>query len=334
MRPANPLKICPRCDLEAALDARACARCGHAYRTVFAAPSVLSGRIPPRPVRPPSFLLLVIIGALGLFGGMAALLGAVGNMRSPSGAKSGATLETAVGTAGGRQIPFEQIAALSFGPDGDSQKDILAHWGQPDRIDGDEWYYTAEGGNTLKLEFRPAGYFKALYYVGTTGNPAAWPQSPDLSAVRRGVWVGSGPADVRAAFPGPEVIVQRGMGVHFITFRYHHGTDSADIDFLYSPSSFRGWGAFGPGTKSPSPPPVAPSRPMQRPDGSFYPMAGFDYPADASHPAGSMNHEVAPSAAPQGVSAPQRPSAAPPAFTMRTKAGGGPPPDLSAFKRP
>ena len=61
---------------------------------------------------------------------------------------------------------------------------------------------------------------------------------------------------------------------------------------------------------------------MQRGDGSFYPMAGFDYPADLTHPAGSMNHETVPPSS-AFTPAPSDSQSAPSAYIMRTKAGGG-----------
>ena len=76
---------------------------------------------------------------------------------------------------------------------------------------------------------------------------------------------------------------------------------------------------------------TVPSRPMQRAGGSFYPMAGFDYPADLTHPAGSMNHETVPPSS-AFTPAPSDSQSAPSAYIMRTKAGGGPPPGLSRFR--
>ena len=305
-----PGKSCPRCQMISPVDARFCAHCGHAYRTQFGTPPKI------KPKRPPLYALLAIVGGLFVFGVIGTCAASLTGART--GHKNGSTESGNGGVATGPQVPFEEIAALSYGPNGNTEKDVQAAWGPPSRADGEEWYYTAEGGDTLKLTFMPAGFYSVLYFAETLPNPAAWPQTPDLSEIQRTVSVGSDPAEVRASCPGPEVIIQKGIR-DVAVFRYHHGADSADVNFIYNSALFRGWGAVGSGlTYRRTPHSIAPSRPMQRADGSFYPMAGVDYPADATHPAGSMNHETSsPSADP--TPAPSDPST----FTMRTKAGGG-----------
>lgn len=331
-----PSKLCPRCNTQAALSAPACLRCGHTYRTKFPPPPGQAQAIPPIPtplshpqvathsapqhsVPQHSFparntptaaaVALTLIGVLTLgmltIGGMLAFRKA-----SAARGSSTAVAENAKGNANGTKAVGQRVIINDDGYTGRSHVAMAMN----DPADLDAWQKTLGAriiGRSSEKEVTDEDNLNQFERPDDTYSQDRMVQEGRIVVLEQNTAADVLSIDNAVA----QVKITEGVNAGLVGMVSKY--------CLYAPETMQPLYRM----------PVYHAPPLQRPDGSFYPMAGIDYPADAMHQRGSINHEISPAPSASDPSAyspfsiPPRSRdsvGVPPAYTMRTRAGGGP----------
>lgn len=275
----HPEKICPRCQAIAPLSAVFCQQCGHGFRTQFAPP-------PTGPASPPQVAASPYLR----------FIRGIGSGRSGAGARL-ALFAAACGTI---LVLFASVMKTALSPS------PSAYAGSPasGSLTADTIYQDLHSGMTLQEVTEkfgsPDGQQETVADGMYGGDPQGRIGADEFNARLK--------QQVDAVLPlghidsGRRLLAWYQRGGLMVTITLvgtldnEHGISGINGPPVWVVLSFqRDNSTPQDAVRSPDPAPVNVKPPaLQRSDGSFYPMAGIDYPDDATHPRGSLNHETTP----------------------------------------
>ena len=288
-------KICPKCQTTAPLTAAVCQNCAHGFSTQFSVPAERTQMLPPAsPMLPPTHfqhhmatlhkrplltLALIVVPVLCLL----MLAGTLLARKSPQAA---ADAKQPFVSAFAPDAPVAVVpdgpGAAAAGPnvylcdDGITMRSHVA-LALKDPTDLNLWQKTLGA----------RAYGRTSEGLPADSNPEiARMETPDDTYTQDRMVQEGRIAILESHTPARVISVENGVARVEIT----EGVNKGILGAVWKYCLYRSESGNDQLYKSV----VHTGPPVQRPDGSFYPMAGIDYPADATHPRGSINHEAIP----------------------------------------